>query len=64
MMFLNTGQLKIQALVPIGRLTMIDTQLIEHGRLKIVNADRVVGGVVAEVIGRPVAHPPFDSPSG
>src|SRR6476661_6557103 len=50
---LDVGQSEITALESIGQLLVIDAQQLQHGRVQIVDVDRVLDHVVAEVVGLP-----------
>jgi hypothetical protein len=46
---MDVGQTEVAALKPVSQPGVVDPQKVEHGRLKIVDVDRVAGDVVAEV---------------
>ena len=47
----HVREAEVAALVVVGQLLMVDAQQVHHGRVQVVHRDRVLGDVVAEVVG-------------
>src|SRR6516165_7863472 len=47
----GVGQAEIAALVVEGQLLVVEPQEVEHGRVYVVNLDRILDDVVAELVG-------------
>ena len=43
---------------------VIDAELVEKGRVQIVNVDSILGDVISDVIGRTVARPGLETAAG
>ncbi len=52
----DPGQSKIEALMAIGELFVIDAQEMHHSRMEIADIDRIFSDVVTEVIGSAVGY--------
>src|SRR5262249_33627441 len=53
----RVGETKIAALVVEGQLLVVDSQEVEHGCVQVVDLNRILDDVVAEVIGLAVGDP-------
>ena len=58
---MHVGQPEIAALVREGEPLMIDAQKMEHRRMKIMNVEDILHGVVAEFVGGAEGHAAFDA---
>ena len=47
---MNVGQPKIAALVAVGQPFVVEAQAMQNRRVEVVDVDRVLGDVVAEVV--------------
>src|SRR5437667_10897681 len=57
----DIGQTKIAALRAISQLFVIDTQEAEHGRVQIMDMDRVINSIVTQFVGTAISHAAFDA---
>src|SRR5438445_1346076 len=57
----DIGQTKIAALRAISQLFVIDTQEAEHGRVQIMDMDRVINSIVTQFVGPAISHAAFDA---
>ena len=57
-------QAEIPPLMPEGQFFMVDAQAMQHGRIQVVDVNRFIDHVVAEVIGFTVNNPRFDAAAG
>ena len=48
---MHVGQAEIATLEAIGQLLVIDAQAVQDRGVQVVNVDRLVGDVVAEIVG-------------
>ena len=46
-----------------GEVLVIKTQQVKHGRVPVVDVDRILDGLVAEFVGRAESHSPFHTAS-
>ena len=53
---LDIGKPEVTAAVAIGKPLMVESQLVEHRRVQIVDVDRLFLGFVTEFVGGSVAH--------
>src|SRR5436309_10764225 len=60
----DVGEAKIAALEAVGELGVVYAELLEEGGLEVVDVDRVLGDVVAEVVGGTEAGAGFDAGAG
>ncbi len=61
---MDVRQAEIAALEPIGQPLVIDPEAVQQRGVEIVNMDRILGDVVAEVVGLPVRDARFDAAAG
>src|SRR5688572_23245717 len=54
-------QAEVSAGIPIRQFLVVDTELMEDRRVKIVNRHAVLYGAKTEIIGRPIGHAPLDA---
>ncbi len=59
--FLHSGKAEIKTLELVGELFRLDPQLMQDGRMEIVNVNYVFFGIVAEFVGIAVRYPAFHS---
>ncbi len=52
---MDVGQAEVAALEPVGQLRVVDAEQVQDRGLEVVDVDRVLGDVVAEVVGLAVA---------
>lgn len=57
----NVGQPEVSPLVSVGELLVVDAKAMQHGRVQIMNVNRLVDNVVAEIIGFAVDNTRFDT---
>lgn len=55
---MHVGEPVVTPLEAEGQPLVVDAQLVERRGLKIVNMDRILDDVVAELVGTPVTHAP------
>ena len=60
----DVGQTEVAALVAVGHPFVVDAHLVQDCRVEIVDVDRVLGNVVAEVVGLTVNRAALDAGSG
>lgn len=60
----DVGQAEVASLVTVGHSFVVDAKLMQNGRVEVVNVDRVLGDIVAEVVGFAVDRATFDACSG
>src|SRR5262245_51769902 len=60
----HIGQPEVAALEPEREPFVVDPQQVQHGRLEVVHVHRLVGNVVAEIVGGPVAEARPDPAAG
>ena len=58
------GEPVIAALVAVGEFFMVDAEEVEDGGIEIVDVDRVLGDVVAPIVGLTVCDAAFYSTAG
>lgn len=57
----DVGEAEAAAVVGVGELFVVEAKLVKDGGVDVVDVGFVDGGVMADFIGLPVAHPPLDS---
>src|SRR5690606_17431874 len=62
--FPAVGDLLFLAVVQVSQLLVVETELVQQRRLKIVGSDDVGDRLVAELIGLAIGHAPLDSAAG
>ena len=50
----HVGQAEVAALEAVGQLLVVEAQQVQDRRLQVVDVDRFLGGVEAQVVGRAV----------
>src|SRR5262249_53452724 len=60
----NVGQSEVTALKAIGQLLVIDAHAMQSGRIEVVDVDRVLDDVVAEIVSLTVADAGLDAAAG
>ena len=63
-MAFDIGEAEVAALVAIGEFLVIDPEEMKEGGLEIVDADRVAGDAVSELIGFPMDVAGFEATAG
>ena len=58
---MDVGQSEIASGVPEGQPFVIDTQLMQDRCVKVMNFDRVLNGVLADFVGRPMDMATFET---
>src|SRR5687768_17757059 len=60
----DIGETEVASHVPIREACMIESETVQHSGLEIVDMNRILDHVHAEVIGAPNGHTGLDSTSG
>ena len=63
-MAVHIGQAEVAALVLVGELLMINTELVEQRGVEVVHVHGILDDVVAVVIGLAVSNSPFEAAAG
>src|ERR1700733_6254672 len=58
------GKPEVAPAVSIGQLQMVDAEQIENGGGQVVHVNRLLNGLVSEVVGGAVCHAALDSATG
>ena len=54
---MDVGEATVDAVVVVGEALVVDSQLVQHGGVKIVPMDAVFNGLPPKFIGSPIGDP-------
>src|SRR5579859_7143291 len=61
---MHVGQPMMTALIEERQPGVVNAQAVQHGRVQVVNVDRVASDVVAVIVGLAMRHPRLDAAAG
>ena len=61
---MDVGKAVVSSLITVGEFFMVDAEEVEDGGIEIVDVDRVLGDVVAPIVGLTVCDAAFYSTAG